>query len=229
MKWKTENIPATHNVDIYLAQKTLNGFVTSKLVTSLNDGKETIVLPVDITGSPLFMIYIQSYSLNPSEHTGGAYSDNSFTINALTPTQQGDVNGDGSINCTDVTWIQETVLNTRTLTTTQRARADVNGDGTVSTLDAVLLSQTFGLNCSTATPSITVLSPNGGEVYTEGQQVMVRWKTENVPVNQLVSISLDYTPNNSNWGIGLLPNNTINDGVEVVTITTKPHLNYGNF
>ena len=77
--------------------------------------------------------------------------------------QIGDVNGDGIINCTDSTWITESVLQNRTLTAEQKKRADMNGDGSISTLDAVLLSQKYGLNCSTATPSITVLSPNGGK------------------------------------------------------------------
>jgi hypothetical protein len=65
----------------------------------------------------------------------------------------GDVNGDGSINCTDVRMILESVVGNITLTSDQRARADVSGDGMVSAYDASLIMQRNGLSCNTPTAS----------------------------------------------------------------------------
>lgn len=42
----------------------------------------------------------------------------------------------------------------------------------------------------TCNPSITVLSPNGGEVYHVGQTITVKWKSCNLPSNDLVNINL---------------------------------------
>jgi hypothetical protein len=39
---------------------------------------------------------------------------------------------------------------------------------------------------TTSIPSITVLSPNGGEIYTVGQQIPVQWKTTNIPANATI-------------------------------------------
>ena len=49
-------------------------------------------------------------------------------------------------------------------------------------------------DCSKASaPSITVLSPNGGEVYQAGQQIKVQWSTCNVYVNDQSLPLLEYT------------------------------------
>jgi len=41
---------------------------------------------------------------------------------------------------------------------------------------------------TTATPSITLLSPNGGEVLQVGQNYTIRWSSANLPVNAKISI-----------------------------------------
>jgi len=70
-------------------------------------------------------------------------------------------------------------------------------------------------------PSITVLSPNGGEVYIAGQQITVKWTSCNVPTtNQDVLLYLlNYSQNGTGYSIG---NSTVNDGTEVVTLPNNP-------
>lgn len=46
------------------------------------------------------------------------------------------------------------------------------------------------LSHSTSQTSITVLSPNGGEVYHVGDPIIIKWKSENIPSNANVSIVL---------------------------------------
>ncbi len=49
----------------------------------------------------------------------------------------------------------------------------------------------------TNTPSITVLSPNGGNTYTAGEQIKIEWKALNVPDDSVATIALvDKTGNN---------------------------------
>jgi hypothetical protein len=44
--------------------------------------------------------------------------------------------------------------------------------------------------CSVTTPSITVVSPSGGETYTAGQQITVSWTSCNILTGDLVNINL---------------------------------------
>lgn len=71
-----------------------------------------------------------------------------------------------------------------------------------------------------STPSIKVTSPNGGEVYTAGQQITVNWTTCNISrTNPDMNISLS--------GGTLLSATTPNDGSQVVTIpSSTPTGNY---
>jgi peptidoglycan hydrolase-like protein with peptidoglycan-binding domain len=77
--------------------------------------------------------------------------------------------------------------------------------------------------CSTTSPaSITVTSPNGGEVYYAGQLVNIKWKSCNVPATTNLEIMLE-----SNAGaVNVSPtgNYIQNDGNETVTLqTTLPY------
>lgn len=77
--------------------------------------------------------------------------------------------------------------------------------------------------CSATSPtSITVTSPNGGEVYYSGQLVNIKWKSCNVPATTNLEIMLE-----SNAGaINVSPtgNYIQNDGNETVTLqTTLPY------
>ncbi len=44
--------------------------------------------------------------------------------------------------------------------------------------------------CNDGKPRIWVLSPNGGEVYTAGQQITVKWRSCNISSDQVMTISL---------------------------------------
>lgn len=67
-------------------------------------------------------------------------------------------------------------------------------------------------------PSVTVIYPNGGEVYQAGQQITVKWKTSGIPDGMNALIIL----NDEIRGIGGdLVASTPNDGIEVVTLPTQ--------
>ncbi len=72
------------------------------------------------------------------------------------------------------------------------------------------------------TPSITVLSPNGGETYTAGQQIMVKWNSSNItyPVSiYLDKVPVGYIPSFSNVISRVtLVSSTPNDGQEQITL-----------
>lgn len=69
---------------------------------------------------------------------------------------------------------------------------------------------------TTTTPLVTVLSPNGGEVFTAGQQITIKWKTSGIPAGNNALIILNDTVNNyGGWDI-----TTPNDGEETFTLPT---------
>lgn len=79
--------------------------------------------------------------------------------------------------------------------------------------------------------SITVVSPNGGESYTPGQQVSIDWKTCRIPSNTRMRIDLVMQRQNGTTITRLLRNNTLNDGTELVTLPTNTswsQMVYGN-
>jgi peptidoglycan hydrolase-like protein with peptidoglycan-binding domain len=75
-------------------------------------------------------------------------------------------------------------------------------------------------NPNITTPSIKVISPNGGEVYTAGQQVIVKWTSCNVPNTLPVFISLEGN-NNITTNIVDATQGVLNDGSELVTLPTQ--------
>ncbi len=90
---------------------------------------------------------------------------------------------------------------------------------------------------SLSQPSISVISPNGGEVYTQGQQFTVKWITCNAPAGAIVMVNLDnFHPGPGTMGATLIPQNSVfgggnttptqNDGQEIYTIPT-PQINSG--
>ena len=74
-------------------------------------------------------------------------------------------------------------------------------------------------------PWIKVLSPNGGETYTIGQQLTVKWQSCNVPESSHdVFVALHQDGEFKN--VSYLSNATINDGNEIFTIPSVPSGNY---
>ncbi len=77
-------------------------------------------------------------------------------------------------------------------------------------------------------PSITVLAPNGGEVFIENDQAIIKWTSCNIPTNAVLRIDLLMTT-----PLGTLTYNldqTTNSGVESVIIpgtSSWPNLIYG--
>ena len=71
-----------------------------------------------------------------------------------------------------------------------------------------------------AVPVITVISPNGGETWTKGQQVVMRWKTENIPSSSLLSLALRHTDKAGiDTDYALIE--TANDGSESISVPTN--------
>ena len=81
------------------------------------------------------------------------------------------------------------------------AVSNVNSD-TTTTLTKPIPNPAISNCTSTTAPWIKVLSPNGGETYTAGQQVTVTWKSCNIPSGAQGGISLSYSgPWTANWSI----------------------------
>lgn len=83
----------------------------------------------------------------------------------------------------------------------------------------------------TSTPSITVLSPNGGEVYTAGQQMIVKWESCNISSNDQVFIQLAQGASSEGPEvIEGIPYYSQNDNQETITIATSDFsFNRNNF
>ena len=76
-------------------------------------------------------------------------------------------------------------------------------------------------NCvSTTPPSITVLSPNGGEVYQAGQQITVNWKSCNIPANANIGIGMNW-PGSWTLNFGLSAMSTTNSGTANLTLPSS--------
>ncbi len=73
----------------------------------------------------------------------------------------------------------------------------------------------------TCNPSITVLSPNGGEVYTASQKITVKWKSCNLSANTLLQIDVRYkSPGGMGGEEHVLTKTALNNGSAVVTLPT---------
>jgi DNA-binding beta-propeller fold protein YncE len=80
-------------------------------------------------------------------------------------------------------------------------------------------------SCNSTTPAfIKVLSPNGGETYTAGQQITVKWESCNIPATANIGIQLNQGNPIREWGL----ETTINDGVQLVTLPNDSYFTAGN-
>lgn len=62
------------------------------------------------------------------------------------------------------------------------------------------VTTTINVGDITSIPSITVLSPNGGEVYRVGQQIPVKWKTTSIPADAKITPVFIYVDDNDEEG-----------------------------
>jgi len=83
--------------------------------------------------------------------------------------------------------------------------------------------------CTPTTPaSVTVLSPNGGEAYTAGQQIVVKWKSCNIAGPVEINLIQPYMGGYYAW---VLSNSYTNSGQGTFTIPTSSQwgsMIYGN-
>lgn len=85
---------------------------------------------------------------------------------------------------------------------------------------------------TTATPSITVLSPNGGEKWQNEQTYTVIWTSSNMPADAqnriTIGLILKGTENNLRNFISLV-GSTVNDGSESITIPSSVYVPAGDY
>lgn len=113
----------------------------------------------------------------------------------------GDVNGDGYISDNDVAMIGQMINGTGSFTDAQEAKADVNADGAINITDKNLVINystktitTFPACSTNSTPSITVLSPNGGEKYVKGEPIKIEL-SGGLYLAKVGIVSPDFDPN----------------------------------
>ena len=135
-------------------------------------------------------------------------------------------------NVSTTTTTTGTTSTTGTTTTTNQFPAGCTSNRGYSSTTGQSCSgtTTTTTNCtSNSTPWIKILSPNGGTTYTDGQKIEVKWTSCNIPSNKYLNILANVS--SMGWDIGLIHDDTINDGSEVITlpsISTVPSLVYGN-
>jgi hypothetical protein len=175
-------------------------------------------------GSSVLKLYGQKES---AVFTGGVLIikfDDGTSVSASVPAQTttvltkplvcgnlGDVNGDGVISQADIDALRQVVLNNSPVAD---GRQDVNGDGKVTTLDIAYITgylngtQTTFPGCanSSAQPTITVLSPNGGEIFVIGNNYQIKWQSSGSGADQNVEIDLERkTATDSQfWNVGTI-------------------------
>lgn len=68
--------------------------------------------------------------------------------------------------------------------------AYISRDGTQNLVDFSDASFSIIAGTSPTAPVLKVVSPNGGETYTEGQQITVKWNTQNIPASAILTLNL---------------------------------------
>ncbi|HAE36538.1 MAG: hypothetical protein UR85_C0007G0051 [Candidatus Nomurabacteria bacterium GW2011_GWF2_35_66] len=109
----------------------------------------------------------------------------------------GDIDSDGYLTEKDTNLMMQKIGGITYFTYDQNKRADVNKDGIVSSMDITWIknvisgaSSSFPVCTSNTTPSITITSPNGGETYIIGQQITLKWNSQNMTSNPRMNIEL---------------------------------------
>ncbi|HEX7796105.1 MAG TPA: Calx-beta domain-containing protein, partial [Vicinamibacterales bacterium] len=79
------------------------------------------------------------------------------------------------------------------------------------------VTDSSNVNFTIANPTLTVTSPNGGEIWTVGTSVTVRW-TSNLPTSENVRIELS-TNNGTSYSV--IRSSTTNDGAQSFTVQSS--------
>ena len=84
--------------------------------------------------------------------------------------------------------------------------------------------------CQGTLQSVRLKKPNGGEIYQDGQQVLVSWRSCNIPSTNGISISLElYNTNNTPLGtISSSSFSTLNSGSKMITLPTINFISQAN-
>ncbi len=104
------------------------------------------------------------------------------------------------------------------------AKASENKDASVSgnvsaNLGTVISGGPVAKCLPTSAPFITVLSPNGNESYTAGQQMVVKWKTCNIAADAQLFVQL--ARGSGDQGIEGVPYYTSNDNTESLNLSSS--------
>ncbi len=98
-----------------------------------------------------------------------------------------------------------------------------------TTQNQTTITQNQSACAPTTAPWIKVTSPNGGEVFTAGQQMNITWQSCNVPASTHLNFSLETTNGSGNTSKALLceggmstwTNDCLNDGHQTITLGTN--------
>ena len=148
---------------------------------------------------------------------------------------QTDTDGVSGANLDRLTYCKKYFPNTTSVTDykvegigTWQDRGNVQNPNNPSSYYYTLKMSTKCVQDSSVSPaSLTVVYPNGGEAFTAGQQITVKWSTNIISANDLVDILIQhYYPagngiDDANSGVNLTVSGTLNDGLETVTLPTQ--------
>ena len=147
----------------------------------------------------------------PAGYVGGCYGNDVFKFQALNTgtstlvisASQGTTNTENMFSATIIVQNGATPVNPAPCPAT-----------TVSNID--------GTTSSVVTPSVAILSPNGGESYVPGQQITVTWNTCGIPATDMVAFNLIEPQVNNQASFGLANTSgsfiSSNDGQENILI-----------
>lgn len=145
----------------------------------------------------------------------------------IATTLNADVNGDGKVDIEDLSAViaawgkcPTSNLSEDTTNTNTKCSADINRDGIVDRTDLEIVIKYWGKTSNTGTPTIRVISPNGGETWKAGETQIITWETENIS-NSLIGLFLVNT-SGQGFGFDANVNPTTNDGTQKVVVPNVP-------
>lgn len=107
---------------------------------------------------------------------------------------------------------------------------NINTTGQTTQQQQTPVAQNTSGCTTTSSPSITLLSPNGGEIYKSGQKITVKWKSCNVASDNINIMVIKHNSSapyqqkeeaHSDTGLSLGNYNRTNDGTEEVTLPSS--------